>query len=61
VGTRQSVTQEQRRQLQAETNNVARAIIDEQRAAREAKTARLREARERMEAEKGIQTKSSKH
>lgn len=33
----------------AETDGVASAIIDQQRAAREAKTARLREALERME------------
>ena len=58
---RQSFTQEDRRKQAVETDSVARAIIDEQRAAREAKTARLREARERMEAEKGIQTKRSQH
>ena len=47
---RQSMSQEQRRQQAADTNAVARAIIEEQRAARADKTARLREARQQMEA-----------
>lgn len=61
---RQSVSQEQRRQLAADTDSIARSIIEQERVARRAKTARLREARFKMEAEASempITTKATNH
>lgn len=48
---RMSMTQIERREKFAETHQVATALIDSQRAAREAKTARLRAARLAAEAD----------
>jgi hypothetical protein len=51
---RQSVTQKERRQQQADTDVVARTIIEQQRLAREAKTARLRALRAEFEAGRSL-------
>ncbi len=48
---RQSITQEGRRKLAADTDSIARSIVERERVVRHAKTARLRDARLKMEAE----------
>ncbi|MDM9627653.1 hypothetical protein QTL95_17260 [Rhizobium sp. S152] len=51
MSERQSLSQEERRKKLDETHQVALAIIDEQRRARDAKTLRLRQLRLAMESE----------
>ncbi len=54
IGLRMSLTKNQRDQRSAETHEVAVAVIDAQRAAREVKTARLRALRLAAEAENAV-------